>query len=230
MILREDFGTGPLPDLPPGQPRRAAPARPGDPLMTATEDADGRPARRGASSTSPAKRTCGSSSSSSRSSSPRTSACTCTSAPRTSAPSSTPSPHSTLPLGILDTIVLLTSSWAIARCVQHARAGRYQAAHAGSRSSPRASASPSSPSRWSSGCRLIHEGHTFTSSDFMQYFFFLTGIHAHPPADRVRRARRARPPAVRPEAALPDRRSRRAPPTGTRSISSGCSSSPCSTS
>ena len=25
--------------------------------------------------------------------------------------------------------------------------------------------------------RLIHEGQTFTSSDFMQYFFFLTGIH-----------------------------------------------------
>jgi nitric oxide reductase NorE protein len=34
----------------------------------------------------------------------------------------------TLPLGILDTILLLTSSWAIARCVQHARAGRYQLA------------------------------------------------------------------------------------------------------
>ena len=33
-----------------------------------------------------------------------------------------------LPLGILDTIILLTSSWAIARCVQHARAGRYQLA------------------------------------------------------------------------------------------------------
>ena len=27
----------------------------------------------------------------------------------------------TLPLGVLDTILLLTSSWAIARCAQHAR-------------------------------------------------------------------------------------------------------------
>jgi nitric oxide reductase NorE protein len=26
--------------------------------------------------------------------------------------------------------------------------------------------------------RLIGDGHTFTSSDFMQYFFFLTGMHA----------------------------------------------------
>src|SRR4029453_3658534 len=34
----------------------------------------------------------------------------------------------TLPLGIVDTIVLLTSSWAIARCVQEARAGRYPVA------------------------------------------------------------------------------------------------------
>ena len=25
---------------------------------------------------------------------------------------------------------------------------------------------------------LIDDGHTFTSSEFMQYFFFLTGMHA----------------------------------------------------
>ena len=37
MILREDFGTGPLPDLPPGQPRRLHPLARGGPLMTATE-------------------------------------------------------------------------------------------------------------------------------------------------------------------------------------------------
>ena len=57
----------------------------------------------------------------------------------------------TLPLGILDTILLLTSSWAIARCVQHARAGR-TAPPGSSRSSPPASARRSSPSRSSSGC------------------------------------------------------------------------------
>ena len=31
----------------------------------------------------------------------------------------------TMWLGVLDTIVLLTSSWSIARCVQHTRAGRF---------------------------------------------------------------------------------------------------------
>ena len=33
-----------------------------------------------------------------------------------------------LRIGIFNTIVLLTSSWTVARCVQAARAGRYQAA------------------------------------------------------------------------------------------------------
>ena len=33
--------------------------------------------------------------------------------------------HLLLWLGVLDTIVLLSSSWAVARCVQHARAGRF---------------------------------------------------------------------------------------------------------
>jgi len=83
----------------------------------------------------------------------------------------------TLPLGVLGTIVLLTSSWAIARCVQHTRAARYEAAR-----------------RFALGTiglgvlffalkvaewvRLIRDGNTFTSSEFMQHFFFLTSIHA----------------------------------------------------
>jgi len=80
-------------------------------------------------------------------------------------------------LGILDTIVLLTSSWAMARCVQHARAARHQMAQrlglvtAGLGVLFLALKTV----EW---VRLIHEGDTFTSSDFMQYYFFLTGIHA----------------------------------------------------
>ncbi len=80
-------------------------------------------------------------------------------------------------LGILDTIVLLTSSWAMARCVQHARAGRHQLA----RRFAIATAGLGvvflalKLVEW---VRLIHSGNTFTSSDFMQYYFFLTGIHA----------------------------------------------------
>ena len=83
----------------------------------------------------------------------------------------------TLWLGVLDTIVLLTSSWAIARCVERTRAADYLAAR-------RQAVAASSLGvvllvlkivEWD---RLIDEGHTFTSSDFMQHFFFLTAIHA----------------------------------------------------
>jgi nitric oxide reductase NorE protein len=82
-----------------------------------------------------------------------------------------------LPLGIVDTIVLLTSSWAIARCVQSARAGRYQVARQLALVTIGLGVAFSALKlvEW---VRLIQEGHTFTSSDFMQHFFFLTGMHA----------------------------------------------------
>ncbi len=84
--------------------------------------------------------------------------------------------HLLLWLGVLDTIVLLSSSWAMARCVQHARAGRFERA--------RRDAFLTAGLgvvflilkivEWA---RLIHMGHTFTSSQFFQYYFFLTAIH-----------------------------------------------------
>ncbi len=82
-----------------------------------------------------------------------------------------------LPLGIVDTIVLLTSSWAIARCVQNARAGRHQVALRLALVTIGLGVAFSALKlvEW---VRLIHEGHTFTSSDFMQHFSFLTGMHA----------------------------------------------------
>jgi nitric oxide reductase NorE protein len=84
--------------------------------------------------------------------------------------------HLLLWLGVVDTIVLLSSSWAMAHCVQHARAGRLEDARRGA---------------FLTGgfglvflilkiiewVRLIHFGHTFTSSQFFQYYFFLTAIH-----------------------------------------------------
>ena len=85
--------------------------------------------------------------------------------------------HLLLWLGILDTIVLLTSSWVMARCVQHARAARHDAAR-------RLAVVTGALGllflalkliEW---VHLIRGGDTFTSSDFMQYYFFLTGIHA----------------------------------------------------
>jgi nitric oxide reductase NorE protein len=83
----------------------------------------------------------------------------------------------TMSLGILDTIVLLTSSWTIARCVQHTRAARYDAAQRSAFATLGLGAVffALKIAEWT---HLIREGHTFTSSDFMQHFFFLTSIHA----------------------------------------------------
>jgi nitric oxide reductase NorE protein len=82
-----------------------------------------------------------------------------------------------LPLGIIDTIVLLTSSWTIARCVQEARAGRYPAARQLALTTIGLGAAFFALKlvEW---VHLINEGRTFTSNDFMQHFFFLTGMHA----------------------------------------------------
>jgi len=79
-------------------------------------------------------------------------------------------------LGVLETIVLLSSSWAIARCVQHARAGRYQAARRDGLLTAGLGLAflVLKVTEWT---RLIHLGHTFTSNAFFQYYFFLTGIH-----------------------------------------------------
>ncbi len=84
--------------------------------------------------------------------------------------------HLTPWLGVLDTIVLLTSSWAIAACVQHVRAGRYQTA----RKLVYATAGLGvvflglKMVEW---VKLVHLGDTFSKNEFTQYYFFLTGIH-----------------------------------------------------
>ena len=59
--------------------------------------------------------------------------------------------HLLLWLGVLDTIVLLSSSWAVARCVQHARAGRFGQRPAAGVLDRRLRAGCSSSSRSSSG-------------------------------------------------------------------------------
>jgi nitric oxide reductase NorE protein len=83
----------------------------------------------------------------------------------------------TLWLGIIETILLLTSSWAIARCVLHTRDGRYDAARQAAVVTTGLGTTflALKVVEW---VHLIRGGHTFTSSDFMQHFFFLTGIHA----------------------------------------------------
>jgi nitric oxide reductase NorE protein len=83
----------------------------------------------------------------------------------------------TTSLGILQTVALLTSSWAIARCVQETRAARYAAAQrfAFITAGLGVVFLAVKIAEW---VHLIGGGHTFTSSDFMQHFFFLTSIHA----------------------------------------------------
>lgn len=83
----------------------------------------------------------------------------------------------TLWLGVVDTILLLTSSWAMARCAQFARATRHRAAqqYAYVTAGFGVAFLALKVVEWA---RLIGEGHTFTSSDFMQHFFFLTAMHA----------------------------------------------------
>ncbi|OSC39975.1 cytochrome c oxidase subunit 3 family protein [Mycobacterium decipiens] len=81
-----------------------------------------------------------------------------------------------LRIGVLNTLVLLVSSWSMARCVQSARAGAYRPAlrdvfltacfglvFGGSK-----------VFEWVEQARL---GNSFTSNDFFTYYFFLTGIH-----------------------------------------------------
>lgn len=81
-----------------------------------------------------------------------------------------------LHLGILNTLVLLTSSWAMARCVKEARGGDHANAlrylwltvaggviFAGMKLY-----------EWS---LEIGKGFSFESNDFFAYYFFLTGMH-----------------------------------------------------
>lgn len=83
----------------------------------------------------------------------------------------------TMWLGALETIVLLTSSWAIAGCVQRARVADYAAARRFAFATVGLGVAffALKIAEW---VHLIRGGHTFTSGEFMQHFFFLTGIHA----------------------------------------------------
>ena len=83
----------------------------------------------------------------------------------------------TMWLGVLNTVVLLTSSWSIALCVRHTKAARYQTARRFALTTVGLGALffALKIGEW---VHLIRDGHNFTSSDFMQHYFFLTGIHA----------------------------------------------------
>ena len=81
-----------------------------------------------------------------------------------------------LRFGIFNTIVLLLSSWAIARCVQASREGAYREALRDAFLTIGLGIAflVSKVLEWVKEIRL---GHTFTSNEFFQHFFFLTSIH-----------------------------------------------------
>ena len=81
-----------------------------------------------------------------------------------------------LRVGVFNTIVLLLSSWAIARCVQASREGAYRSAltNAFLTFSFGLVFLTSKVLEW---IKQIQMGNTFTSDEFFQHYFFLTSIH-----------------------------------------------------
>jgi nitric oxide reductase NorE protein len=84
--------------------------------------------------------------------------------------------HLSLGLGVLATIIMLTSSLVMALSVRLARAGRH--VHARRLVYLTAGLGVAFLAlklvEW---VRLVQDGQTFTKNDFMQYYFFLTGMH-----------------------------------------------------
>ncbi|MDR2857640.1 MAG: cytochrome c oxidase subunit 3 [Novosphingobium sp.] len=84
--------------------------------------------------------------------------------------------HLDLTLGVVNTIILLTSSWSIARCVERSRAGDYKAAL-------RNVLLTMAGGFLFAGIKLyewsveIGRGFTFTTNTFFSFYYFLTGIH-----------------------------------------------------
>jgi nitric oxide reductase NorE protein len=81
-----------------------------------------------------------------------------------------------LRIGVFNTLVLLLSSWSVARCVQSSRAGAYRPALKDAYLTAFFGVvfMVSKVLEWA---RQIHLGNGFASNEFFTYYFFLTGIH-----------------------------------------------------
>lgn len=81
-----------------------------------------------------------------------------------------------LRIGVFNTLVLLLSSWSVARCVQAARAGFYRSAVKDAYLTVFFGLVflVSKVFEWA---RQIHLGNGVSSGDFFTYYYFLTGIH-----------------------------------------------------
>jgi nitric oxide reductase NorE protein len=81
-----------------------------------------------------------------------------------------------LRVGVANTLVLLLSSWSVARCVQSSRAGAYRAALRDVAVTA-ACAAVFLVVKVLEWARLVNAGNGLDSNDFFTYYFFLTGIH-----------------------------------------------------
>jgi nitric oxide reductase NorE protein len=81
-----------------------------------------------------------------------------------------------LRIGVFNTLVLLLSSWSVARCVQSSRAGVYRAALRDVYITA-AFATVFLFFKVFEWVRLVGMGNGLDSNDFFTYYFFLTGIH-----------------------------------------------------
>jgi nitric oxide reductase NorE protein len=81
-----------------------------------------------------------------------------------------------LRFGVFNTLVLLLSSWSVARCVQSARAGAYRPALKDAYLTAMFGLvfMVSKVFEWA---RQIQMGNGFSTNDFFTYYYFLTGIH-----------------------------------------------------
>lgn len=84
--------------------------------------------------------------------------------------------HLDLRIGVFNTLVLLLSSWSVARCVQSARAGAYRPALRDVYITA-AFAVVFLSFKVFEWARLVRTGNGLDSNDFFTYYFFLTGIH-----------------------------------------------------
>lgn len=84
--------------------------------------------------------------------------------------------HLNLRIGVFETLVLLVSSWCMARCVQAARQGAYRSALTNALLTMFFGVVflVAKVFEWT---RLIRMGFGFSTNEFFSHYFFLTGIH-----------------------------------------------------
>lgn len=81
-----------------------------------------------------------------------------------------------LALGVVNTLILLSSSWAIARCVQQSRHGDHSAALRYAWLTVSCGAIFAALKLWEWSVEL-GRGYTFTTNEFFSFYYFLTAMH-----------------------------------------------------